>query len=123
MTDLNALADRVEALEGFDHETNADLEEATTPGWKDQAARTAYYSGHRKSHEPRNFTGSLDAAMQLVPEGWAVTVTRFTGGRGKAIVWRGDWSENHDPGHGVDARTPAIALCAAALRARAMEVE
>jgi hypothetical protein len=63
------------------------------------------------------FTASLDAAMSLVPEGWRVRDF-------------GDWEDrwlltlmNEDTCETVESRSgrgrPALALCAAALRARA----
>lgn len=62
-----------------------------------------------------SFTASLDAAMSLVPEG---------------CEWRVNWSELPDrtwagiagvQGLNTSAATPALALCAAALRARAKQ--
>jgi hypothetical protein len=68
------------------------------------------------------YTASLDAAMTLVPEGMSFEVRRSgTGDRGQATVWC--------PLHAVSIRewrvtgcaSPAHALCAAALRARAAQ--
>lgn len=69
----------------------------------------------------RPFTASLDAAMMLVPEGWRVRDF-------------GDWEDrwllslmNEDTCETVEARSgrglPALALCAAALRARHAAME
>ena len=55
-------------------------------------------------------TASLDAALTLVPEGWQWEVQ----GRGLALVHDGKKFI-----HKGRAATPALALCAAALRARA----
>lgn len=54
------------------------------------------------------------AAMMLVPEGYGVKVRRWVNGRGAAGCYP---SESADDWH--NAATPALALCAAALRARA----
>lgn len=60
------------------------------------------------------FTASLDAALMLVPEGWTGIVP-ITGGDD---AWL--WQERAlaGTGHRCRAATPALALCAAALRAR-----
>lgn len=66
---------------------------------------------------PSNFTASLDAALTLVPEGWSVSVSineRHTWGQatmGRSYPTNKTIATEH--------RTPALALCAAALRARA----
>lgn len=58
----------------------------------------------------------LDAAMALVPEGWRFEVTTTGFKPGASIVTdRGTFIN----GGGAYAATPALALCAAALRARA----
>ena len=62
-------------------------------------------------------TGSLDAAVTLVPEGWIYELGRGESGTSRALcrmsdelgIWTG-WAV---------AATAALALCAAALRARA----
>lgn len=60
------------------------------------------------------FTGSIEAALALVPRGYMWSVAKYNAGDGDAFV--------HLPGGGVKsatAKTPAIALCVAALKARA----
>lgn len=75
------------------------------------------------SHIPP-FTASLDAAMTLVPPSdrwpWNITMATFYGSASVIPCHGGSYGIN-DPhaGHGR-AATPALALCAAALRARAM---
>lgn len=61
------------------------------------------------------FTKSLDAAMTLVPDGWSRSVGRDESGKHFAYAWKGTdlWS-----GH-EGAPNDAIALCIAALKARA----
>lgn len=61
-----------------------------------------------------HFTASLDAALTLVPEGWVVRLIFDQGGHARCYVNR--QGSIHTP---RQAPTPALALCAAALRARA----
>jgi hypothetical protein len=64
--------------------------------------------------ECSRFTASLDAAMTLVPEGKRLKVETAASGA-NAVIWQYGPTVVWD----ADARTPALALCAAALRARA----
>ena len=104
-TTLLALADRCEQAAGPDREM--DFAIAAGVGWPD--------SPNLHQHA-RRYTESLDAAVMLVPEGheWlrkneiCMTVYRVPDNLK-------EWARH------IDARgaTPALALCAAALRARA----
>lgn len=60
-------------------------------------------------------TASLDAALTLVPEGWDWCLSRGTGEPAVASMSPAD----RVSGPCVTCATPALALCAAALRARA----
>jgi hypothetical protein len=62
-----------------------------------------------------NFTASIDAAVTLVPEGHRWCCDTMNGNRVSAFV------ENGANGKWHDAATPALAICAAALRARAAD--
>ncbi len=69
------------------------------------------------------YTRSLDAAMTLVPEGWAYKI-----GRTWCELWPvsseltdEQWPEGWDDDRQHIAATPALALCAAVLRARAKD--
>jgi hypothetical protein len=64
------------------------------------------------------YTASIDAAMSLVPEGWRFEVTTTGFKPGASIVSPKGTFTN---GGGAYAATPALALCAAALRARASQ--
>ncbi len=66
---------------------------------------------------PLNYGASLDAAMTLVPEGWSREVFDADNGDALCRFDRGD--------HDIDvrAKTWPLALCAAALRARAVTKE
>lgn len=119
-SDLLKLAERGEALSGPDTEVDSAIVLALFPvmrvpssspngqdGWYDSDRIFVNKSWH--------FTGSLDAAMTLVPEGceWAVN----WGGNSVAevnILPDGPLFKGY-------ADTPALALCAAALRSLAKE--
>lgn len=60
------------------------------------------------------YTSSLDAALTLVPEGFAADIICYTSGNGRTAVWNEPSIFRCDRGS-----TPAIALCIAALKARA----
>lgn len=60
-----------------------------------------------------SYTGSIDAALSLVPEGWSVHWWRSGDGLPNAEVHKEQGCTPYY-GHGA----PAIALCIAALRAR-----
>lgn len=65
------------------------------------------------------FTASLDAALTLVPEGW--DWASGSGQFGGHAFMRRVTSVGEPPAISSDAATPALALCAAALRARATQ--
>lgn len=104
--------------------------EAGVIGSIDPGNHQRNFSCNRKADGPGSilaYTASLDAAMTLVPEGhgwlagWGqVTVAEPMGG---AKITRHDrfigYSENYDTIADGEGATPALALCAAALRARA----
>jgi hypothetical protein len=92
--DLLALAVRCEQATGPDQQLDTDIRRA----WKTDAA-------------PSNFTHSLDAAMTLVPEGADKRAT--VAANGQSLVYVGG-------GRGC-ASTEALAICAAALKARAAQ--
>lgn len=121
---LLELAERCEKATGPDRELNAAIGSALyqmkvgreVPGIEGCA------------HEP--VTASLDAATQLVPEGWRWMAGQREFPHCRAYVENGElafagagmrrnpkrkWFE-------VTAATPALALCAAALRARAAQI-
>lgn len=84
--------------------------------------------GQRLRDEPPRYTRSLDSALTLVPEGWTFGVNTFAPnevfnpGGAQAYVMRADALGKSDAGgyHHAEAATPALALVAAALRARSM---
>ena len=73
--------------------------------------------GHHDLGQVRRYTGSIDAALTLAPEGWEWTVQSRPHGDGLAHFGRA-WESGSDT---VIAATPALALAIAALRARAAD--
>lgn len=129
--DLNELADRVEALAGPDRLIDRDIAIATFQGREDGGckprAREVILSHGAQPwnyevveisgvslRSPPAYTGSIDAAMTLVPEsrGWSVGQDE----RGnRAIIGVGGMKTVM-----AKAANPAIALTAAALRTKAL---
>lgn len=72
---------------------------------------------HRKAspHQAPDYTGSIDDAVMLVPEGWTWSADASVPG------WQPQFKLFNFENKSVtgQAATPALALCAAALRARA----
>lgn len=134
--DLLALASRCESATGPDRELDAaiqlgigyTLQRPAEPSRYPDRARwhdpdgvcLQWMEGDRCAPYPRDFTASIDAAMSLVPEGWfwrAGHSTLYDGWAGTNRV-HPDHCDRQDEtfAHG---KTPALALCAASLRARA----
>jgi hypothetical protein len=131
-SDLHSLAARAEAAEGPDRELDMIIAEAV--GW---VHRSGAPYPHVLAWERPAYTASLDAALTLVPEGWQVAALEQnwrTGlwraqlipvpsatliaafDRGETVGW--NTADAPDSGTGGIV-TPALALVAAALRARA----
>lgn len=134
--DWLTLADRCEKATGPDRRLDVEIAVAVDWRWDDwepdEATARAmaekhgidWLAGRAKEgissmwrHMPR-YTASLDAAMTLVPDGWTAwelrsrrRMTAFVA----EISRECDDDEEAKQGH---AATPALALCAAALRAR-----
>lgn len=118
MTDLNTLASMVEALDGPDRKLDLEIVAIVRAGMR-----------HPDFIAPPAYTESLDAAMTLVPEGWAVEragwhsiLEPYAGFE----LWQftecddGAWRHGGDDAIATgNAITPALALTAAALRSRA----
>ena len=133
MTDratLLALADRCEQAAGPDRELDVAIARAL--GWKPlyrddyskwwPPAAVADARERKRSilHHPTQplpaFTANLDAAVTLVPEGWAWVVGSSVEGELKPAAQL----KASDGGNVMAfAAIPALAICAAALRARA----
>jgi hypothetical protein len=126
---LLELADRCEKATGPDRELDADI--ASSLGWR---FRPSFRATMIVAFDPSGIarpaprpTSSLDAAMSLVPEGWRV------GEMGETVIecddpWQVKLLEKRFSGERAkcaqgDAATPALALCAAALRSRSVRGE
>ena len=112
---LIALAERCEAAEGPDRKLDEAIERATG----NYTAFAHYTLGDDDFDEyvPTRYSASIDAAMSLVPEGWNRSFTDDPDDLGCVIgeLWT---RKRNAVGH---AATPALALTAACLRARATE--
>lgn len=121
MTNANTLADRVEGAEGPSYALDCEIARAINPQATSQTVPPAY-------------SASLDAAMTLVPEGWQCGFEMHgcydQVDRPEAWCWpyssdfEPDWRDGNEGyrsnphGYRAVAATPALALVAAALRAR-----
>jgi hypothetical protein len=134
MADLTSLIERIEAATGGDRELDAEIWLACTPG----ATRDKWSYIHKATgrectvDETRNATGrliivpeyttSIDAALTLVPEGRAIRREYLPAATWPHRVWiYKDSFMPLDDGsrRPVLGKTEALALCAAALKARA----
>jgi hypothetical protein len=129
MTNLLELADRVERLTGPCRETDAAIwcalngkkykghfpvygePSKTRVEYTDPPKRTRLVSGPHVGGDALQYTASIDAAMTLVPPGWA------------GSIWlHGPCELRHPAKCRLDqmgrAKTPALSVIAAALRAR-----
>jgi hypothetical protein len=120
--EIIALAERCEKATGPDRELDAQIWVAVTPACTRRELRGIHKATGKEqiideTREPDGrliivpaVTASLDAAMTLVPEGWGYSICPTS-----ALLTRSTSD------HGVMARaaTPALALTAAALRAKA----
>lgn len=128
---LIALAARCEAAEGANRELDCLI--ATALGWREVPNPTfagglvgRWYraDGTMSDHfgVPR-YTALLDAAMTLVPEGWIVALEIFPEEGSEALLRDDRINPVRLSNQEASAATPALALCAAALRARAAHTE
>jgi hypothetical protein len=128
-TDLSALIARVEAATGPDRKLDAEIaliagyanerrSSDRRPWWyAPNGDRVAYF--WQQDHPPA-YTASLDAAVSLVPSGWEVAL--YWGVKGFRPEAQLETEDTREVLISSTAATPALALCAAALRARqAME--
>lgn len=107
------LAARCESATGPDREIDRDILHCLWNG----PARELWM--HCAGKSPPFFTTSIDAALMLVPEGWAWMAGCAAGETFFATLSPTDESGIEADMIDTNAATPALALCAAALRARA----
>ena len=122
--ELLALAKRVEAAPGADRELDIRIGWMLDGGgFSENDVQYAVENKHATAVTP--FTSSLDAAASLVPEGW--TVASIGQGDDKTWFaelrkgWRTSYSSVVIAPKNYNATTPALALTAACLRAKARE--
>jgi hypothetical protein len=117
---LLELAERVEKASGPDRELDQEICRAVGPCkyQPDGTWITYFEGGYSHSINPLPVTASLDAAMTLVPDGYGFQAKLYSesSNESEADVWKGC---DYDPIHSAEAANPALALTAAALRARA----
>lgn len=115
-SELLRLAERVEALRGPDYTVNKSILAALGYTWRGIAYwskdNTHFWKGSTA------FTGSLDAAMTLVPEGCGWSLVQATYEKSYGCIESGD---DRTPDLEARAATPALVLCAAALRSLAKD--
>ena len=111
------LSERVEKVGEGSRELDAEIATELFLPW-DYAADWGSRGHDKPTAYP--YTTSLDAARTLVPDGWSWSLGEMRG----ISKWRG-WMNDHNTPDGLavvhvdaDAATPALALCAAALKAR-----
>lgn len=133
MNALLELAERIEAATGPDRELDAlILIELEHPSYRLMTMEDAvtfpdtYATGKIVErvdggwYKAPAYTGSMDAAAALIPSGLLWTMDSWSTHQWSAGIWRHrGWLFTPD----VDrqSRTPALALCAAALRARSIQ--
>jgi hypothetical protein len=124
---LLALAERCEKAEGPDRELDAAIAPLTGLTVVDEGHPIGRmcYDDIGAAHLMPRYTASLDAAMTLVPESWGWMVSQpnakalSSGLLKERTPVMGEVQYGCDQRYAVAAATPALALCAAALRARA----
>ncbi len=140
MTEIEKLAERIGAATGPDRELDAEIFHAIGAPVPFQFANklialefndveNAYFArvsdDMQVRYSPPHYTASLDAAMSLVPEGAGLNISRYWIASNKGPVWSAEIAQGGVPDNPrrvsdcYDTPTPALALCAAALRARA----
>ena len=139
MDDLNTLAGRVEAASGPDRRLDAEIATLLRPGLSRKwcwAHTFPKWEPSRKaglvrvidngselgdcfvgSFTATKYTSSIDAALTLVPDGWAIEISvDFVGGARATLFPQGNAYYGQVK---ALAATAALALCVAALRASA----
>lgn len=129
-TKADVLLDLAERCEtgGPDFETDGDIKLAIAAEMiaagksKDEVVSAV---GGDLYSDPRRYTASIDEAVMIVPDGFRWEIDSigyklgvYQHGKARAVVMH-PFSSGGDPRWVAFARTPALAICAAALRARA----
>ena len=122
MADLLELAERCEAATGPDRSLDTLIENALGIAKFERVPRSGFGGAEYERVTPKPYTASLDAALTLVPVGWdgalylaADTIKPTV--QLETPEMRARFSMDYEGVTGT-AGTLALALCAAALRAR-----
>jgi hypothetical protein len=127
---VKKLARRCERAKAADAKLDREiwLAAVATPHERSLVMAGAELHGERESNfridwmaDGARYTASLDAAMALVPEGRGFVVSSVGPSANRPYALVGDPTAETDESKGASAATPALALCAAALRARAAQ--
>lgn len=117
MTDLAGLVERLEKATGPDRELDCMIY-AQVHGWSYPLRGAAFIERNEAMKEGNavHYTSSIDAAMTLVPEGFNWASAPHFDDREFSVYRPYDGTADHY--FDAVAKTPAIALCIAALKAR-----
>jgi hypothetical protein len=145
MSKLLELAERCEKAEGPDRELDCliwcavngiapkwtgvrgellDADREGIIGWVDPGKHSRNFSTNRSTTGPGSipsYTASLDAAMMLVPKGWHDSIYGLGVMAADLCCVHLEPPEYDGPGERSEAATRPLALCAAALKARATQ--
>ena len=117
--DMGGLIERLEAASGPDRELDEAIADALFPAepfvqLADAPPGTGFRAWRQDGHvqSALRYTASIDAALTLVPEGWAKNVIDCDNGDALVELWTDTLSS------AARAKTWPIALCLAALKAR-----
>ena len=113
MSSLNELVTRLEKAQEGDRKLDRDIFLLVTPDWLERGIELC-------DATIPHYTTSIDAALTLVPEGWGWHVSKFPLPRAELAE---PIETKFGPGIGIrqqvfTAKTPALALVIACLRAR-----
>lgn len=126
---MNDLIERIEAASGPDREIDREIMLSSGYRYEQRDIGCRYEDGsvaldwvyvdiktdQWRSTHPLSFTSSIDAALTLVPEGWTWMLDTMEGRNEACVHGNGPVPDSAY----VTAATPALALCAAALKASA----
>lgn len=118
MSALIELAERCEQAAGPDRDLNIAMLPLVGLRFVDEGPPIGQvcYDNNGGAVPMPSFTASIDAALTLLPEGQEWTLVKATYGPVLVLLPSGD---DRVPDIKVYAKTPATAICASALRARA----
>lgn len=126
MSSLSDLIARVENASGPDRRLDFDLWATITnpdgfPALSEpEESRTGWFDTWKDRGGFPLYTASIDAALTLLPEGFAAAVGTMAFKNCDRKPWATYWTPQGVP-HSVEAATPALAVVIAALKARLLD--